>query len=311
MLNIVGRQRLWLSISGGAIIVGLLAMLVSWATLGTPLRLGLDFTGGTLLQLHFAEAVTVDAPAIRQALAAEGVTAIVQLDGSDAQVALVRMPPLSETRRLEVEAELRETIGEFRRDRVDTVGPRIGAGLLGTGLLAVTVTFALIVVYVGFRFQFDYAIFAVIALLHDIVITAGIFALLGLTLGVEVDSLFLVALLTILGFSVNDTVVIYDRIRENSRKLISRRVGFAEVVNISINQTISRSVNTSLTTMLALVSIFIFGGDSLRYFALALLVGFAWGTYSSIFVAGILLAGWRQKQQPDGLALPEEAESAA
>ncbi len=165
--------------------------------------------------------------------------------------------------------------------------------------------------YVGFRFQFDYAIFAVIALLHDIVITAGIFALLGLTLGVEVDSLFLVALLTILGFSVNDTVVIYDRIRENSRKLISRRVGFAEVVNISINQTISRSVNTSLTTMLALVSIFIFGGDSLRYFALALLVGFAWGTYSSIFVAGILLAGWRQKQQPDGLALPEEAESAA
>lgn len=311
MFDIVGRQRLWFSISGGAIMAGLVAMLVSWATVGTPLRLGLDFTGGTLLQLQFAETVTVDAPAIRQTLAAEGVTAVVQLDGSDAQVVLVRMPPLSETDRLAVEAELRENIGEFRRDRVETVGPTIGAGLLRAGLLAVLVTFGLIVVYVGFRFQFDYAIFAIVALLHDIVITTGIFALLGLTLGIEVDSLFLVALLTILGFSVNDTVVIYDRIRENSRKLLSRKVTFADVVNISVNQTITRSVNTSLTTMLALVAIVIFGGATLRYFALTLLIGFAWGTYSSIFIAGILLAWWRRRQQPLLPALPDEGEPAA
>ncbi|NJK72739.1 MAG: protein translocase subunit SecF [Synechococcaceae cyanobacterium SM2_3_60] len=312
MFNIVGRQRLWLSISGGAIIAGLVAMVVSWATVGSPLRLGLDFTGGTLLQLHFADTVTVDAPTLRQALAAEGVTAVVQLDGSDSQVALVRMPPLSETDRLAIEAELRETIGEFRRDRVETGRANHWGGFwLRTGLLAVLVTFGLIVVYVGFRFQFDYAIFAIVALLHDIVITTGIFALLGLTLGIEVDSLFLVALLTILGFSVNDTVVIYDRIRENSRKLLSRKVTFADVVNISINQTIMRSVNTSLTTMLALVAIVVFGGATLRYFALTLLIGFAWGTYSSIFIAGILLAWWRQRQQPTAPALPEEAEPAA
>ena len=133
-----------------------------------------------------------------------------------------------------IEAQLSEEVGPFRRDLVETIGPSIGQTLLRTGSVAIITAFGAIIVYVGFRFQFDYAVFAIAALMHDVLIVSGIFAILGLTIGVEVDQLFVVAILTIIGFSVNDTVVIYDRIRENSRKLLSRKTRFPEVVNISV-----------------------------------------------------------------------------
>ena len=307
MIDIVGRSKTWFTFSGAVILAGIAAMLLSWNQLGSPLRLGLDFTGGTLLQLEFEAPVTTSQ--IRDVLAQDDLgSSIIQLDSETQQTAVIRTPPLQEADRLALEGQLETEIGPFRRDLVETIGPSIGQTLLRTGSLALVVAFAAIVVYVGFRFQFDYAVFAIAALLHDVLIVAGIFAILGLTLGVEVDQLFVVAMLTIIGFSVNDTVVIYDRIRENSRRLLSRKTRFPEVVNVSVNQTFARSINTSVTSMLALLAIFLFGGPTLRYFSLALLVGFAWGTYSSIFIASTLLAWWRERNPDNGNNKPKRQE---
>ncbi len=162
-------------------------------------------------------------------------------------------------------------------------------------MLALIVAFFGIIVYLSVRFQFDYALFAIVALFHDVVITAGIFAILGLVAQVEVDSLFLVALLTIIGFSVNDTVVIYDRIRETITK--NSELTINEIVDQAVNQTLGRSINTSITTLLPLIGIFLFGGETLKYFALALIIGFLLGAYSSIFIASTLLAWWRNNKQ--------------
>ncbi|HIK20521.1 MAG TPA: protein translocase subunit SecF [Synechococcus sp. M44_DOE_062] len=310
--DIVGRSRLWFGFSLGVLLVGLVSMAFSLASLGTPLRLGLDFSGGTLLDLSFERPVTTEE--LRRALQEHNLgSSIIQLDTQTGQEALIRMPPLSETERLAVEATLRQEVAPFERNLVETVGPTVGRLLLRSGIVAVLISFGLIVLYLALRFQWDYAVFAILALLHDVVLTIGLFALLGLTVGMEVDSLFVVALLTIIGFSVNDTVVIYDRIRENLR-LVSRKVSFAEVVNLSLNQTFARSLNTTLTTMLPLIAIAIFGGATLKGFAIALLVGFALGVYSSIFIASPLLVWWRRRRygkssedtNPD--SLPSEAE---
>ncbi|NJK61949.1 MAG: protein translocase subunit SecF [Synechococcaceae cyanobacterium SM2_3_1] len=305
-VDIVGRSQLWFWLSTLVLGIGLISMAFAIATYGSPLRLGLDFSGGTLLDLRFEQPVTTQE--LRQVLAeADLGSSVIQLDNSTRQNALIRTPPLAESERLAIEARLEAEVAPFERVLVETVGPTVGRRLLRTGIQAVLISFALIVVYLGFRFQLDYAIFAILALLHDVVLTIGIFALLGLTLGVEVDSLFVVALLTIIGFSVNDTVVIYDRIREN-RRLISRRVRFAHVVNISLNQTFGRSLNTTLTTMLPLLAIAIFGGPTLKGFAVALLVGFGLGVYSSIFLASPLLVWWHDRQFSSVTVREEEAE---
>ncbi|MEL7086394.1 MAG: protein translocase subunit SecF [Cyanobacteria bacterium J06597_1] len=294
LIDVVGRTKTWLTISAACILAGLAAMAVCFSQTGAPLKLGLDFTGGTLLQMEFEQPVTESQ--LRDLLASQELgSSVIQLDRETSRTAILRTPPLSEGDRQTLEEVLTAEVGPFRRDLVETVGPAIGETLLKNGLLAILVAFAAIVVYVSIRFQLDYAVFAIAALLHDVLITAGVFAILGLLLGIEVDQLFVVAMLTIIGFSVNDTVVIYDRIRENSRRLLSRKTRFPDVVNISVNQTFARSINTSLTSMLALLAIFLFGGPTLRYFSLALLIGFAWGTYSSIFIASTLLTWWREK----------------
>ncbi|MCF2972674.1 protein translocase subunit SecF [Synechococcus sp. Nb3U1] len=314
--DIVRRSKLWFTISLVVLVVGLTSMAFSLASFGTPLRLGLDFSGGTLLDLSFEQPITTEE--LRQALQEHNLaSSVIQLDTNTSQEALIRMPPLSEEERLAVEATIQQKVGPFERNLVETVGPTVGRLLLRSGILAVLISFGLIVVYLTLRFQLDYAVFAILALLHDVVLTMGLFALLGLTVGMEVDSLFVVALLTIIGFSVNDTVVIYDRIREN-RRLISRKVSFAEVVNLSLNQTFARSFNTTLTTMLPLIAIAILGGATLKGFAVALLVGFSLGVYSSIFIASPLLVWWRQQRSArivedvdadgDPDPLPSEAE---
>jgi preprotein translocase subunit SecF len=292
--DIVSRSRLWFSISGAVFLVGVIGMIASIILYGSPLRLGLDFTGGTLLDLQFEKAVTTTE--IRSALQEKNLgNSIIQVDPVTAKKVLIRTPNLSEKERSEIETLLQEKVGSFERLRIESVGPTVGGRLLRLGLISVVLSFGLIVLYLAFRFQWDYAVFAIVALLHDVVLTVGVFAVLGVTLGVEIDSLFLVALLTIVGFSVNDTVVIYDRIRENLR-LISRQVGLGEIINLSLNQTFARSLNTSLTTMLPLVAIFLLGGETLKWFALALLVGFTFGVYSSIFIASPLLLWWRQRR---------------
>ncbi len=301
-LHIIKWERLWWAISAVLILAGLIAMVISYTTFKAPLRPGLDFIGGTRLQLQLVcgSEDTCEQPInvedVRNILGEKdlGNSTIQVLEGN---VLSIRTKNLDVDERTQLQQELNEKIGEFDPEtiQIDTVGPTIGQELFQSGILALLVSFFGIIVYLSVRFKFDYAFFAIIALLHDVLITAGFFAVLGLVAGVEVDSLFLVALLTIIGFSVNDTVVIYDRIRENSDK-DSEELSMNDIVENSVNQTLSRSINTTVTTLLPLVAIFLFGGETLKYFSLALILGFMAGSYSSIFIASTLLGWWRKRQ---------------
>lgn len=307
------RKRWWL-LSAIVLISGLAAMLISWATIGAPLRPSLDFVGGTRLQfeLNCAQPNNCDKPIditeVRQVVEAQGLpsSSSIQLVGSDRTGFSIRTKYLGVDERTKLQSALEEKVGTFdpTKTSIETVGPTIGRQLFASGLIALLISFAGITVYLSFRFQLDYAVFALVALVHDVWLTCGAFAFLGLVLGVEVDSLFLVSLLTIIGFSVNDTVVIYDRIREIIAKDGDRPI--ADIVDDGVNQTLTRSINTTMTTLLTLFAIFIFGGESLKYFALALIIGFTTGAYSSIFIASTLLAWWRERT---GRGIPGTATS--
>lgn len=302
-LNVIQQRSLWWAISGSVIIAGIVAMAISWSQFGAPVKPGLDFIGGTRLQLErdcTADDSVCDDPistnAVSQVLAAQGLDdSSVQLLGQDGQAIAIRTLDLDVDQRTELQAALEAELGRLdpQTTQIDTVGPVIGERLFAAGMLALIVAFAGITIYLSLRFQFDYAAFALVALFHDVFITLGIFSILGLVLGNEVDSLFIVALLTIVGFSVNDTVVIYDRIRETIKFNPQRHIN--EIVDDAVNQTLTRSINTTLTTVLTLLAIFLFGGITLKFFSLALIVGFLSGAYSSIFIASTLLAWWRVK----------------
>jgi preprotein translocase subunit SecF len=298
--SIIKLQRLWWTISAVIIVAGLAAMGISTSTIGAPLRPGLDFVGGTRFQVQLECAVEgncdrpLDVSQIREILDEQGLggSTIQILEGNTISI---RSKALDVDQRTQLQSALQSKLGALNTKtlQIDTVGATIGKELFTSGLLALILSFFGIAVYLSFRFQFDFAVFAIVALFHDVLITVGVFAILGLVAGIEVDSLFVVALLTIIGFSVNDTVVIYDRIRENSDKF--PELSTDEVVDVSVTQTLARSINTTLTALLPLVAIFLFGGETLKYFALALIVGFVMGAYSSIFIASSLLAWWRNR----------------
>lgn len=303
-LNVIKQRTLWWLISGTAIIVGLLSMLLSWQQIGAPLRPSLDFVGGTRLQLELdcSQAGSCDSPIelgpVREVLESQELgNSSIQIVGENKQALSIRTSKLDVDQRSELESALSEAVGKFDplKNQIDTVGPTIGRQLLTSGLLALLAALFGIVVYVSIRFQFDYALFAIVALFHDVLVTLGVFSILGLAIGLEVDSLFIVALLTIIGFSVNDTVVIYDRIREILKREPDQTIN--QSVNTAVNQTLGRSINTTLTTTLPLLGIYFFGGETLKYFALALIIGFIAGAYSSIFIASTLLAWWRSQQR--------------
>ncbi len=313
--SVTQQRSRWWTFSALLIFSGLVAMIISWTQIGAPLRPGLDFIGGTRLQfeLDCAQANNcqqpIDLVTVRRVLSETGLasSSSIQILGTEQQAVSIRTQPLDVEERSQLQTALSQQLGAFdpTKTQIDTVGPTLGRQLLFSGLLAVLLSFGGIIIYLTLRFQFDYAFFAIVALLHDVLITVGVFAILGLVLGVEVDSLFIVSLLTIIGFSVNDTVVIYDRVRENI-KLHPER-GIDETVDAAVNQTLARSINTTVTVLLTLLAIFLFGGETLKYFALALIVGFAAGAYSSIFVASTLLSWWRQRQTPPPGDRPNEA----
>ncbi|MDJ1181744.1 protein translocase subunit SecF [Roseofilum casamattae] len=303
-ISIIKQRTLWWSISGGTILAGLIAMAVSWANpnIGAPLRPGLDFVGGTRLQLELdcTQPGACDAPieiaTVRGVSDRLGiVNPNIQITGENGTGVSIRTKDLDVEERSQLQDNLREALGEFdlEQTQIDTVGPTLGRQLFTSGLFALLAAFAGITLYLNFRFQLDYAFFAFVALFHDVFVTMGVFAILGLLAGVEVDSLFIVSLLTIIGFSVNDTVVIYDRVRETLKFYPEKHID--EIVDDAVNQTLMRSLNTTITTILPLVAIFILGGDTLKFFALALIVGFISGAYSSIFIASTLLAWWRER----------------
>lgn len=315
-LNVIKQRKLWWFLSSALILAGLVAMVISWAQIGTPLRPSLDFVGGTRLQLELAcvRSNTCESPidpaVVRQVLATEGLeSGSIQVVGDQQNALSIRTSTLDVDQREQLVQALEQELGQFdpALTQIDTVGPTLGRQIFISGLIALGVSFLGIMVYLTFRFQPDYAVFAIVALAHDVLITVGIFAILGLVLQTEVDTLFIVALLTIVGFSVNDTVVIYDRVRETIKLNPNRHIN--DVVDEAVDQTLTRSINTTMTTLLSLVAIFLFGGGNLKFFALALIIGFIAGAYSSIFIASTLLAFWRERSgHAYAELLPEAAE---
>ncbi|WP_414549083.1 protein translocase subunit SecF [Anabaena sp. CCY 0017] len=303
-LSINKSRSLWWTISSAVILIGIISMVISWQNpqIRAPLRPGLDFIGGTRLQFErdCTQPGNCDQPininAVREVAQAQGLSdSSIQIVGENG--ISIRSKDLDVNQRTKLQAALIEKIGNFdpQQNQIDSVGPTLGAELFRSGIIALLVSFAGIIIYLTFRFQLDYALFAIVALLHDVLVTLGCFSIFGLVLGTEVDSLFIVSLLTIIGFSVNDTVVIYDRIRETIK--INPERPIAEIVDDAVNQTLGRSINTSFTTMLPLFAIYFLGGETLKNFALALIIGFIAGVYSSLFIASTLLAWWRERRE--------------
>ena len=261
-------------------VVLMLASVISLATL--KLNVGIDFTGGSIIEVGYQQSVELEP--IRDALEAQGFgDAIVQHFGSASEV-LIRLVPDINKDKAELSSEIIKLLQDISDTpievrRVDFVGPQVGEELTEDGGLAVLYALIAILIYVAFRFEYRFSFGAVAALVHDVVITLGIFSLLQL----DFDLSVLAAILAVIGYSLNDTIVVFDRVRENFRKI--RKKTSLEVVNTSINQTISRTLMTSFTTLLVLLSLFFLGGEVIHAFALALIIGVLVGTYSSIYVA--------------------------
>jgi len=266
-----------------AVIVSCVLLLISVVSLGVRgLNYGIDFTGGTLIEVGYPE--TADLVQVRADLEADGFPrAIVQYFGTTHDV-LVRLAPRGDVSKAELSSDvlriLRRTGGDdMELRRVEFVGPQVGEELAEQGGLAMLIALGAILVYVSFRFQWKFSLGAVAALFHDVIITLGFFSVLAL----EFDLTVLAAVLAVIGYSLNDTIVVFDRVRENFRTM--RKGSSIEIFNASLNQTLSRTLMTSLTTLLVLITLFFLGGELIHEFATALIVGVVVGTYSSVYVA--------------------------
>lgn len=286
--DFMSRKPLWFAISFLLILPGLIGIFLSMSQVGTPLKLGIDFTGGSMLQASFAKPVTATQV---QAVVAKAGIPDAQVQIADGKTAIIRMRALKEPERLKVAAGLKgdPALGPYTGERFENVGPTVGKELLASSGWALVFTLVGIIAYISYRYQFDFALCAIISLVHVVIFMVGTFALLGVLLHVEVDALFVTAVLTVLGFCVHDTIIIFDRIRENMFNA-GKRDTFDDVANRSIAQTLRRSVYTALTVCLTLLAMLIFGGETIRYFVLAMLLGIIVGTYGSIFNASQILA---------------------
>ena len=298
------RRLAWWG-SGLACVLSLIGLLLCWLNpaIGAPLRPGLDFTGGTQIQLERAcdaacptlSAAQVQQPVSRLQLPGEQGTSAPNLAGAAVQVLdqgrslVLRLPAVNPEQAAVVVSAVQEVAGPLNASgtAVDTIGPTLGDQLLKGSLISLLVSFAAIAVYITFRYDRIFAGLALLCLAHDVLITCGVFAWLGLLAGIEVDSLFAVSLITVAGYSVTDTVVVFDRIRE--QKTLLAGLPMSEQVDVAVDATLTRSLYTSLTTLLPLVALIFFGGSTLFWFAVALTVGIAVGSWSSIGIAPTLL----------------------
>ncbi len=302
MLDIVGKRYWYFLFSMIIIVPGLIAMGIHWSQTGQPFRLAIDFTGGTLLQLKYAKAQTFSTDQVVRALAPVGLSSNdvqVQQAGNDTLV--LRTREIDSATKVKVEDALKEQFGDFTEQSAETVGPAIGAEVTSRATEAVAIAAFGILLYITWAFRkvpqpFRYGVCAVIAMIHDVLVILGSASIFGIVFGWEVDSLFLTALLTIIGFSVHDTIVVFDRIRENLARLRGTR--FEDVVNHSILQTLDRSINTQLTVLFTLAALTLFGGITVRHFVVTLFIGILSGSYSSIFNAAPLLVVWENGEIP-------------
>lgn len=280
-----------------------LLVIASVALLITPgPQLSIDFTGGTLIEITLPEGQTKDGVASALTSFPGDPIGNAAISTTKDGTVLMRMRTLTNEEHLALNAHLQGALGEITERQFTTIGPTVGATLKKRSIWALIVAACAIVLYVAFAFRkvprklspWRFGIIAVITLLHDVLITVGVFVILSHTTAFEFDTLFITALLTILGYSVNDTIVIFDRIRDNLF-LQERREEFEEVAERSLHQSINRSVNTSVSTLIMLFSLFLLGSESVRWFVLTLIVGAIIGTYSSLFLATPLLVYWKKK----------------
>jgi preprotein translocase subunit SecF len=328
--NIINKTKTWYTISGALIILSIASLLIF------GLNLGIDFTGGSMLDIEFNEINRPSINEVEESLSSFELTNLkVQPTGEKGYI--IRMQNIDEethqailsalndsftttednkeeknedleivqvegSGEIEINGAVIEETNTVIEKRFDSIGPVIGEELKEKSIWAMLIVLIAIVLYIAYVFRkvskpvesWKYGISAIAALAHDVIIIMGIFSILGYFLGAEIDAFFISALLTILGFSVNDTIVTFDRVRENLHK--KQHLTFKELINTSINETLTRSINTSLTTFIVLLSVFIFGGGTIRFFVLALILGVIIGTYSSIFIASPLLLFWYKRK---------------
>ncbi|MBA2753439.1 MAG: protein translocase subunit SecF, partial [Chloroflexia bacterium] len=291
MEHLASKRRLWFTISLIAIVPGLISLIFF------GLKQGIDFTGGTQILLRFDQPVNTEQ--ISGVLDGQGYDSAsaqtVQVDGGNG--IQIRMPELGEgsTDKADLYAAINGEIGTFTELEINTIGASVGNAIRDRAFVAVGLASVGILLFIGWAFRntqnpWLYGTCAIVAMLHDVLLVLGIFSILGVVADVEIDALFVTALLTIIGFSVHDTIVVFDRIRENLARHAAPT--FEGVVDYSLAQTLVRSLNTSLTVVLTLLALYLFGGSSTRNFVLALLLGVVSGTYSSIFNASQLLVAW-------------------
>ena len=285
--DIAGRAKIWFVISLLIIIPGIISM----ATRG--LNFGIDFTGGTIIDLKFEQPVEISK--VRESLKPFGLDgATIQLSGESSDIAsstdvMIRTVDLEENQRKDVMAGIKSSVGNYEVMREEKVGATIGGELIFNAVMALVISWVLIILYIAYRFEFKFGFAAVLALVHDILIVLALFSFTQK----QVDSSFVAALLTIVGYSINDTIVIFDRIRENLKLHFRRGGNVGELVNKSIYQTLTRSLYTVFTCLFTTFALYFFGGETTKDFAFALIVGFSSGCYSSIFIAGPLWLTFR------------------
>ncbi len=289
-MKLLNYYRYLFILSGLILILGIASLVIY------GLHLGVDFKGGTVTELQFKNAV--DQNRVQEILAANDLGNFqIQTTGSNGLI--IKTEALDKEKHDKIESEIKDKVGEFEEKRFDSIGPVVGQQLKKKALYQLGLVSLGIILYIAYAFRrvsrpitpWQFGIAAVVALLHDLLIVLGIFSILGHYRGIEIDSLFVTAMLTVLGFSVHDTIVVFDRIRENLKIYAGQSIDF--VVNHSISQTLVRSLNTSLTVLFVLLALLLFGGETIRYFVLALFIGVVAGTYSSIFVASPILVLWQ------------------
>jgi len=290
MLNIIKYYKFWFVVSGILLVAGIASLIVF------GMELGIDFKGGTLTQIQFTE---------QQPSSTQVLDLLKSNNFNDAQVQqvgqkslLIRTGPQEKDVHDKMTNILKGKFGAITEEQFTSIGPVIGKELRSQAFIQLLLVSLGIIFYIAYAFRkvskpvssWRFGVSAIIALLHDLFIVIGVFSILGHFFHVEIDSLFVTALLTVLGFSVHDTIVVFDRIRENLRLRAGQSL--SDIINSSINQTLVRSINTSLTVIFVLTSLLLFGGETIRYFVLALLIGIVAGTYSSIFIASPMLIVW-------------------
>lgn len=308
-VHVVKYRAIWMILSACLLLPGIAAMIYSMVTYPThaPVKVGIDYTGGTILQYGVPEAINnEDVAKTRENLD--------KIDIKNPYIQILNVNPTAENNNIKSIISIRTEFIEEGSDTTDnitkaiqgeykdaeliqvsSVGPTLGNELFKNSLIALAIAILCMVVYISLRFKFEYAVAAILGLVHDVLFVCGVFSLLGIFCDVQIDGLFLTAILTIIGFSLNDTIVTFDRIRENLR-YYGKKMTFGEIVDASVNQTLTRSINTSLTVFLTLAALYFFGGVTTKDFVLAMMLGVIVGVYSSIFFCSMIVDMWEEKK---------------